>query len=189
METHHSSVKGTRNVRRLLLALSLLALAIAVARAMGFSFAGLSRTADGTPEQNRLHQPNDHAIVSVEWYEGADGYAKADASNRALQASLIVYFYTDWCPYCKKFDRDILPSNEVSQFMKSVIKVRINPERGSEERALANRFGVHGYPSIFVVPAQTELPKKIYPFRRVGETFEALDPSEFVKACREAGAP
>ena len=179
----------TANVRRLLLVLSMLALVITGGRAVGLFLPGLSHKGDGSVTESST-QPRTHAAeVSGSWYEGANGYTQADSQHRDSRVALIVYFYADWCPYCKKLDRDVLPSVEVSDFMKSVIKVRINPEKGPDELALARRFGVHGYPSLFVVSSETELPRKIYPFRRVGETFQALEPTEFVNACRVAGAP
>ena len=35
------------------------------------------------------------------WLYGATGFAKALEVQRELNVSLVVYFYTDWCPYCR----------------------------------------------------------------------------------------
>jgi len=70
--------------------------------------------------------------------------------------------------------------------MRSVVKVRINPEAGLDERRLAEQFGVKGYPSIFIIPANSDAPTKVYPFRKVGDTFVALAPREFVDECQAA---
>jgi len=120
------------------------------------------------------------------WYEGSSGYAEAEGLKRDSHAAIIVYFRTDWCPYCKRFDHDIVPSTEVAAFLKTVFKVRVNPEQGPKERALAESFGVHGYPSIFMVPANGELPVKVYPFVKAGETFQPVPPADFVASCRQA---
>lgn len=130
--------------------------------------------------------PRPIGFVSASWYSGANEYAKAEDEHLRARAPLLIYFRTDWCPYCKKLEEEILPSNEVSEFAKSVVKIRINPEAGPEERALADRFGVKGYPSIFVVSANSDKPVKIFPFRKAGETFIAATPQEFVSECRVA---
>jgi hypothetical protein len=52
---------------------------------------------------------------------------------------------------------------------------------------VADRFGVHGYPSVFIIPRAADVPVKIYPFQHVGETFQALSPSDFVAQCQQAG--
>ena len=73
--------------------------------------------------------------------------------------------------WCKKLDAEILSTDAVEQFLQRVVKVRIDPEAGAEERAIAARFGVRGYPSVFVS----------------GDP-GAMTPAEFVAACVQAGA-
>jgi Thiol:disulfide interchange protein len=122
------------------------------------------------------------------WLEGADGYSKAESLHQSSKAAVLVYVYTDWCPYCKTFDREILRSPEVGEFLKSLVKVKINPEAGPDSAALAERLGISGYPFVFVVPPGSDQPTKINVFKRVGDRWEPLQPLEFVQACRQAGA-
>jgi thiol-disulfide isomerase/thioredoxin len=121
------------------------------------------------------------------WLEGADGYSKAESLHQSSKAAVLVYVYTDWCPYCKTFDREILRSPEVGEFLKSLVKVKINPEAGPDSAALAERLGISGYPFVFVVPPGSDQPTKIDVFKRA-VTLGALQPLEFVQACRQAGA-
>jgi len=187
MEIEKGTTGASSNLRGLLLALCLL-LALVIGHALGLPIPGLSNAI------NRMAKHNESAseltgrtdFASISWYEGAKEYVRAQDEHRSMQAPLLIYFHTDWCPYCKKLDRDIFPSDEVSQFMRSVVKVRINPEAGPDERVLADQFGVRGYPSVFIIPINSDAPTKIYPFKRFGETFVAVKPSEFVRACREA---
>jgi hypothetical protein len=65
--------------------------------------------------------------------------------------------------------------------------VRINPENGPREQGVAGRFDVDGYPSVFIIPREADIPVKIYPFQRAGETFQALSPRDFVAQCQQAG--
>jgi thiol-disulfide isomerase/thioredoxin len=38
------------------------------------------------------------------WLFGATGYARAVELQREMKIPLVVYFYTDWCPYCRSLE-------------------------------------------------------------------------------------
>ena len=119
--------------------------------------------------------PNDN------WFNGSAGYARAVELQRELKVPIVVYFYADWCGYCRTLDSQYLPSAPVQEYLRGVVKVRINPEHGRPERALADRYGIKGYPSFFVIPYPgTRSPVSVSPFRRVG----TLTPTQFANACR-----
>lgn len=117
------------------------------------------------------------------WLYGSAGYARAVELQRELKVPLVVYFYTDWCPYCHALDNDYLPAAPVKQYLRGVVKVRINPEHGRAEREIANRYGVRGYPSFFVMRNLAAQPLSVHPFRRGAKN---LTPAEFASACQEA---
>jgi thiol:disulfide interchange protein len=140
----------------------------------------VARLTPGAPGGGRVATP---VAVSRSWYAGAGGYERAVAEQRASGAPMAVYFYVDWCPYCARMGREILPAREVRQFLDGVVKVRVNPESGAAEAALAEEFGVRGFPSFFVVPQVGGVDRaKVHPFKRDGD----LTPSEFVEECRRA---
>jgi len=114
------------------------------------------------------------------WLHGAAGYARAIELQKELNVPLVVYFYTDWCGYCRTLDNKYLPSVPVQDYLRGVVKVRINPEHGQAERALSTRYGINGYPAFFVMRHPSTRPVNLNPFRRVG----ALTPTEFADACR-----
>ena len=118
------------------------------------------------------------------WLHGAAGYARALELQREKKIPLVVYFYADWCPYCQELDRDYLPAAPVQQYLRGVIKVRIDPEQGPAEEEIAEQYRVTGYPAFFVMGTSTSLPRKVHPFRR-GKN---LTPAEFAKACEQAGS-
>jgi thiol-disulfide isomerase/thioredoxin len=186
-EIEEVSARTSSASRTLLLAL-FLPVALAIGHALSTSIPGLSNTTNRIGQkENSGSEPTIRAdLVSRSWYSGAGEYVTAMDAHRSMQTPLLVYFYTGWCPYCKKLDQEILPTEEVAQFMRSVNKVRINPEAGPDERALADQFGVRGYPSVFIIPVNSDAPIKIYPFKKVGETFVAVTPSEFITECEQA---
>jgi thiol-disulfide isomerase/thioredoxin len=118
--------------------------------------------------------PNDR------WLYGAAGYARAVELQQQLNVPLVVYFYADWCPYCRTLDSQYLPSAPVQEYLRGVVKVRINPEQGPAERALAIRYGVSGYPSFLIVRNSAARPVNVQPFRKVSN----LTATQFANACR-----
>lgn len=119
------------------------------------------------------------------WLRDAPGYERALELQRESNATLIVYFYADWCPYCRSLDNQYLPSQPVRDYLRTVIKVRINPEHGRAERELANRYGVTGYPSYFVIQKPSSAPRQISPFRRGAPN---LTTEEFAVAMQNAAS-
>lgn len=141
----------------------------------GKGVAGSPRASDGS------------LAVSTSWRSGAEGFSAARREQRAGGAPLAVYFYTDWCPYCKRFDEEFLTDGEVRGALTRVVKVRVNPEDGPEEEAVAKRFGVRGYPAFFIARPGA-VPRQIYPFKPAGEKWVATSPGEFARACQAAAS-
>ena len=120
--------------------------------------------------------------VEDRWLDGAGSYERAWALHIEKKVPLVVYFYTDWCPYCHALESQYFPSAPVQDYLRGVIKIRINPEQGRADREVANGYGVRGYPSFFVVNDGTST--KLNPFRRSGANWT---PAQFADACRQVG--
>jgi thiol:disulfide interchange protein len=98
---------------------------------------------------------------SSTWFEDASGFEDAARQQAHQHAPMLVYFRTDWCPYCKKFD-SLLEDAEVRSRLAKVIKVRVNPEHGDAEKNLfEKRYGARGYPAIFWAPSESAAPRRI----------------------------
>ncbi|HKY30829.1 MAG TPA: thioredoxin domain-containing protein [Pyrinomonadaceae bacterium] len=117
------------------------------------------------------------------WLEGADGYERAVQLQKELNVPLVVYFWAGWCPYCQALDSKYLPTKPVQEYLREVVKVRIYPEEGPAERALAKQYNVRGYPSFFIIRNSSARPVKVHPFRNS----KNLTPEQFAEACRDAG--
>ena len=142
---------------------------------LSFGFTGLGGSSHAARSTAASTLPNDR------WFNGSAGYGRAVELQRELKVPIVVYFYADWCGYCRTLDSQYLPSAPVQEYLRGVVKVRINPEHGRPERALADRYGIKGYPSFFVIPYPgTRSPVSVSPFRRVG----TLTPTQFANACR-----
>jgi len=99
-------------------------------------------------------RPSGVRQVPSYWMTGASGYEDAERRRQTTAAPMVVYFFTDWCGYCKRIDRELFSSSDVDRYLsRAVFRVRVNPEENASNRSLADRFGVHSYPAFFVVPA------------------------------------
>ena len=88
------------------------------------------------------------------WYQGASGYDQAIEEYKRTNKPMVVYISVGWCPYCRKFEKEVLSSPLVQNMLKDKIKVNINPEAGSRENAIAFQYGIRGFPSFFLHPPQ-----------------------------------
>jgi hypothetical protein len=139
-----------------------------------------SSAAAGRPEGDEsvpVHLPYD-------WYENASGYQDAVAEARDTHKPMAVYFRTDWCPYCRQLDRGLLSSGPVLAYLRSVVKVRINPEAGAAEWAIARRYGVTGYPSLYLHRAAAGSFVKISGYTQGSDGPRLFSPEEFVDRLR-----
>lgn len=121
------------------------------------------------------------ASLEQPWLHDASGYKRALELQRELKVPLIVYFYTDWCPYCHELDAEYFPNPAVEEYLRGVVKVRINPEHGPAEREIAERFDVRGYPRFYVIRSPSSVPRNLQPFR----SGRVLTPEEFAMACQQ----
>jgi len=113
------------------------------------------------------------------WYENAAGYRLALQEQARTGKPMAIFFHTDWCESCKTLKKEVLVSEQFKQFLPNVIPVKINPEMGVPENAVAEQFGVMGYPTFFLVSAH---PSRIMRILRTNN----IHPDEFVQECRTA---
>lgn len=128
--------------------------------------------------------------ASSRWYQGAKGYEQAKAEAEARNLPLAVYFYTDWCPYCRSFQSNLLDASAVDDYLGGIVKVRINPEKGGA--ALAKQYGITGYPTFFLQARVQDKPERLSPWIQERRSSRLRTPAEFIAACKErvaAAAP
>jgi len=128
---------------------------------------------------------NAYAKVPEGWFKGAANFEKAMQVHRELNVPLVVYFYVDWCPYCNELENEYFPAAAMRDYLRGVVKIRINPELTRADHELGSLFGIGGYPSFFVI-GPGSFPVQLSPFRRDGRN---LTPAEFAQRCRDVTTP
>ncbi|MCP4200871.1 MAG: thioredoxin fold domain-containing protein [bacterium] len=114
------------------------------------------------------------------WFQGAAGFNRGLERARTKNQAVLVYFYADWCGYCRQLESELLSRAVVQEYTKYLVKIKVNPEKGAAERALANRYGVTGYPSVFVHPAGLGGAKKIRGMTKKSGEWRVLSPRGYV---------
>ncbi|HEX5965879.1 MAG TPA: thioredoxin fold domain-containing protein [Pyrinomonadaceae bacterium] len=126
-----------------------------------------------------------YAKVPEGWLSSAANFEKALQRHRELNVPLVVYFYVDWCPYCKALENEYFPAAPMKEYLRDVVKIQINPELSRADYELGQRFGIEGYPAFFVI-SPNSFPVQLSPFRREGRS---LTPAEFAQRCRDVTTP
>ncbi|HVR96560.1 MAG TPA: thioredoxin family protein [Thermoanaerobaculia bacterium] len=150
----------------------------------GTILAGTAGTA--AAEQKSAKAKNAETVAPYVWREGAQGYQQALAEAKAYNKPLVVYFYTDWCPYCREFNSKLLSTPEVQDHLRHFAVVRINPEKGMEEKRIARQYRIGGYPSFFVHPNSSQQPKPVDRMTLAGPQRRLQTPQEFVETLKQA---
>lgn len=93
--------------------------------------------------------------LALNWLSYTEGLALAENENKYV----LIYFYTDWCSWCKKMDKEVFSDKEIIETMsQNYVSIRINTEAESKvvengkeitERELAKLYQVSGVPAIW----------------------------------------
>jgi thiol-disulfide isomerase/thioredoxin len=113
--------------------------------------------------------------VSSDWYDGASGLRRASEEQAASGAPLLLFFYVDWCPHCRRFIGEVLPSPEMRELGQHIVKVKVDAEGGEDDRALARQFSVRSFPTLLVITSPGRPPARVDRWS---------SPAAFVESCR-----
>src|SRR3989442_1072077 len=100
----------------------------------------------------------------------------------------MIDFYTDWCGWCKRLDRDVYAKSKIQEKLsKYVVPVKLNPEKGGINYSLARKHGVHGYPTVVFLDSDGKKVESIggyVPAERFGEILDKI-----IQRLKITGAP
>lgn len=79
-------------------------------------------------------------------------FAKAKELATAGSKPIIVDFYTDWCTWCKKFDKEVLTDQKAIDFLDNqVVFAKINAEVDTN---VSKAYKIMGYPTFLLTDAK-----------------------------------
>ena len=118
--------------------------------------------------------------VGGPWLDTAE-FEFAERQQRETGAPLLVYFRTDWCGYCRRLEQGLLAEPAVESYLSdAVVRCRVNPDESAEAKAIARRYGVTGYPTLYLVAAGAA-PVRVSTY---GSGTQALPAEKFIEELR-----
>ena len=121
------------------------------------------------------------AVTTNQWYTKASNFAEIKMAAKEKDQPYILFFYTDWCGYCKKMNKNYLSNEKIQQIISKYYRIKINPEKGEAEGNLAQEKGVQGFPDFRIVHPNG-ISIKVHPFKRSG----SLTINEFIQELEAA---
>lgn len=104
------------------------------------------------------------APAEIVWLSYEEGLKKGKLENK----NIFIDFYTNWCGWCKKLDKDVYSDSAVKTVLsRHFVTVKTNAESGRRftledgkqytDASLAREvFGVQGYPALWFLTAKGE---------------------------------
>ena len=109
-----------------------------------------------------------------EWYEGARGHDALLQVQKKSNRPAALYFYATWCPHCKNFEKDVLYTGPVGDYLSGFAHVRINVDK---EKVLVKKYGVRSFPTFLVR----------FPGGEVNTVSRTGTPKTFIESLKKAG--
>lgn len=87
----------------------------------------------------------------IQWAKDWDAACKLAGDSKKL---IMIDFYTDWCGWCKRLDKDTYSNAAVIKSAEQFVSIKLDADRAG--KPVAKKYGVSGYPTILFVDAKGE---------------------------------
>ena len=101
-----------------------------------------------------------------------EGFEKAKEIAADGSKPIIIDFYTDWCSWCKKFDKEQMTTAQaIDYFTNEVVMAKVNAE---VDTVLAKKFGVKGYPTFVLTSSSGDEIDRISGYLEIDEFIKTM---------------
>lgn len=130
-------------------------------------------------------QTTTFAADSVAWHS----YDQIEKEGSAAK-KVFIYFYADWCGYCRKMDKETFTDPAVAAFInENFLPVRVNTDK---QNKIAARYAISGLPDLRFLTPQGEAiarwpgfiePKQLLPMLKFiqSDSYLKMGYKEFLK--------
>ncbi len=92
-------------------------------------------------------------LLSVFLFQAVSAHAISWGSNvksalrkaKSKKKPVMVYFYTNWCSWCERLERETYSDLKVSKLARKFILVKVN---GDRDRDTVEKYDIRGYPAV-----------------------------------------
>ncbi|MDZ4845110.1 MAG: thioredoxin family protein [Chitinophagales bacterium] len=99
--------------------------------------------------KNRFTPYPESSDTGIQFFKGT--WDEAAKKSAAENKPIFLDIYASWCGPCKKLKRTTFADDHAGKFFNEhFINVELDGEKG-EGRMLAEKYGVRGYPSLFLI--------------------------------------
>lgn len=123
------------------------------------------------PSVQSLQQPPAVPRPRIRWQ---NSYSSGLALAKREGKKQMIYFYTDWCEWCQKMEKETFADEELVRFLKKFVPVKIN---GDKDKQTLKKFAISGYPTIVFTDREENVMEKIvgfFPARSLREKMEIV---------------
>lgn len=127
---------------------------------------GERTNADNKKSEGKIALKSSHDSLKtgekIAWHSFTDAVKKSKQEKKYM----FIDFYTDWCGYCKKLDKETYSKEKIYNYLNDkFIPVKVNAESKNKivfdgktmtEQELAATFGVTSYPTMFFLSNEKE---------------------------------
>lgn len=93
---------------------------------------------------------------------------KSKSENKTVMAD----FYTDWCGWCKKLDKDVYEDAGVNRLAGKFICVKVDC---TQDRVAASKYGIKGYPTVIFFNSDGKTAETIVGYKTAQEFTDIMN--------------